>query len=535
MDEDRVLLRLKEDASEVVRFTSGADGAINLEKVWSAGVFKNSYDPPVYHNGHLYGYNGRILTCVDASSGETKWRTRAVPDGFTLLVNGYLIVQTKTGSLHVGPASPDGWKETKQVELFKSISWTPPSYADNAIFSRSHAEVARIDLSSKSMAVADENMMPELSGSFAAFVKDLESSSDKKQKVDAFFAAQKQMPLIEQQRRVTFLFRGEADDVAITGDMIGMQQEEPMKRLPGTDVYYFTSELEPDARINYRFIKNFEENIADPLNPKTTPDRRGNPISWLAMPQWKEPAHLKEAPAEKRGKIESHELTGTKFEGASLKMDVYLPAGYESSKESYPVLYLLDGSHAVSQGLLNNTLDNTIGSSVRPVIVVMLKEVKMPEGPRISIVQETARRAKFYTEDLIPFVDSKYRTLRDSKNRAIAGTLGTGGDALHMAVHHPQIFGAVAAQSMWVMDVEEEVKQQLTKTKPDLRIYMDWGKYDAHSTSGGWDLRKSNREFNSYLKERGYSPAGGETHEGYGWSSWRNYTDRMLQHLFPKS
>ena len=35
------------------------------------------------------------------------------------------------------------------------------------------------------------------------------------------------------------------------------------------------------------------------------------------------------------------------------------------------------------------------------------------------------------------------------------------------------------------------------------------------------------------LEENGYEFVGGETHEGGGWPSWRNRTDKMLETLFP--
>jgi hypothetical protein len=43
----------------------------------------------------------------------------------------------------------------------------------------------------------------------------------------------------------------------------------------------------------------------------------------------------------------------------------------------------------------------------------------------------------------------------------------------------------------------------------------------------------ANREFNTYLRSKGYYPAGGEVHDGTGWSSWRNRTDKWLAALFP--
>jgi outer membrane protein assembly factor BamB len=132
-----LFLKNKQDSSTMIRLTAGIDGKAKAEKVWNAAVIKGTYSLPVYHNGYLYGYNGRtVLTCVDAKTGELKWRSREPGDGFLLLLNGNLVIQSKEGSLHIGPANPEGWKETARVDLFDKVSWTNPSFAEGAIFPR---------------------------------------------------------------------------------------------------------------------------------------------------------------------------------------------------------------------------------------------------------------------------------------------------------------------------------------------------------------------------------------------------------------
>ena len=46
-------------------------------------------------------------------------------------------------------------------------------------------------------------------------------------------------------------------------------------------------------------------------------------------------------------------------------------------------------------------------------------------------------------------------------------------------------------------------------------------------------MRRANQRFDAFLRERGYSPAGGEVPEGAGWAGWRNRTDRVFEALFP--
>ena len=119
---------------------------MSLQTLWTAPVLRQTYAVPVYHDGHLYGMNGRtVLTCVDAETGEMKWRTREPGDGFPTLVGDQIVFVTKAHTLHVGPASPQGWKERARLELFDDLSWTAPTVAGDSVFARSLGELVRVD------------------------------------------------------------------------------------------------------------------------------------------------------------------------------------------------------------------------------------------------------------------------------------------------------------------------------------------------------------------------------------------------------
>lgn len=111
---------------------------------------------------------------------------------------------------------------------------------------------------------------------------------------------------------------------------------------------------------------------------------------------------------------------------------VYVPPCYDENLHRYPVLYLLHGAGEdetgwSTQGKMYNIMDNLIdeGSAV-PMIVVMDHGVaNIPEIKSASMFDFTAYE-KVVIEELIPMIDSKYRTLADRENRAICG-LSLGG------------------------------------------------------------------------------------------------------------
>ncbi len=537
VENDRLLLRASQEKTDLIRIVSGADGKLSVEKVWTEGVFKNSYNVPVYYKGYLYGYNSRILTCVDAATGQTRWKSRTPGDGWLLVVDGNLVVQTKTGTVHIGAASPDGWKEISQVDLFKNLSWSHPVYSAGGVYTRSFGELARVEWRAEK-AAATSSTAPTIasnSSPFGQFLSEVQNSQDKNAAVDRFFSSAKQFPVVEWPDRIHFVYRGDATDMAIGGDMIGSLHEEPMQRIQGTDVFYYSTRLEPDAHILYRFFRNYDEQIADPKSEKKTMDRRGSPLSYVSMPGYKEPEFLKEAPASKKGKVETREFTSPTRQGATAKLSIYLPANYPSSTERYPVVYMYDGAMAQKQGLLVNALDNLLGSEVKPLIAVMIDEIKTGPQPLEDPAEDIKVRAEIVAKEIVSWLDSNFKTIADAQNRAVMGPGGESVTAFYTAFRYPDIFGGVAAQTMFTFERAEIVLQNLIRTANEvpMRIYLDWGIYDARAPLEGWDTRRDSRRYYSMFQERGYRPAGGEVHQGAGWPNWRNRADRWLSALFP--
>jgi len=335
------------------------------------------------------------------------------------------VVLTKDRTLHLAPASPEGWKERARIQLFSDIAWTPPSVAAGAVFARSLGELARVDWTSGAVRTESAEISRDSVGSptFARFLAEVEVATDKSAVVDRLLARAPTGPLVESDR-VVFLYRGDASDVGIISDLIGQRREDPMRRVPGTDFFFYEARLEPGARITYQFVKNFEARIPDPRNPRRVPAVTGrSEASSLAMPGWREPDHLVEAPGPK-GRLEPLELTSTMRGGARATLYVYLPAGYDRGVRRYPAAYLLDGDGARVAGLVPRGLDRLITGRVAPVIVVFVGEIDWKQPP-IDPPEEGAAIFDFFLQDVVP-VDSRFRTIRERSGRAVVGDDFTG-------------------------------------------------------------------------------------------------------------
>ena len=533
--EGRLLLTHKGTASSMVRITE-RDGVAGVEKIWENSAIRHSYNDPVYHQGHIYAFSSRFLTCVDAETGEVRWKSRPPGDGFLMLVDDRLVIVTKTGSVHVAKASPEGYEEIASIEVFQDdLAWSHPSFAGGHIFVRSLGEVARLRIG-KGRSVMAVGKVPgsDVSGTrLGRLLASLESSDDPQKKVDDYLAKVKSFPQVEGDR-VHFLYSGAGEDLAIEGEMFGVAVEERMIPVHGTNLFYYSLTAAPDARANYVLIRDYEE-ILDPRNPRKAMTSVLRPdmelafsgaweMSWFAMPGWTEPAYLEEAPAERRGTVVTHEVDSATLE-TKLELKIYLPAGYDEADNRYPVLYVHGGTGALDDGGWANALDNLINESVEPVIVAFLPGGVIPMPQYVGV----------FVGELLPSVDENFRTIKEAESRASVGQGFGGFFAFMAALGQPGVIGKIATQGAFFFEFAWGPVQGMLRNAEEqpLDIYIDWGRYDLTSPVENWSLREVNRKAVEELRERGYEPTGGEANDGSGWPSWRNRTADLLQAMFP--
>lgn len=137
---------------------------------------------------------------------------------------------------------------------------------------------------------------------------------------------------------------------------------------------------------------------------------------------------------------------------------VYIPAEYElNPQKRYPVLYLQHGAGEdetgwSSQGKMDNIMDNLIAEKKAvPMIVVMDRGYAAlaepdPSAARGGMWNFTAFK-KVMTEEIIPFIDSNYRTLADRSHRAIAGLSMGGYESWEIGIENQDLFSYVAGFS----------------------------------------------------------------------------------------
>ena len=92
------------------------------------------------------GLDEGILACLDASSGELKWKGGRYGHGQLLLAGGHLVITTEDGDLVLVDPTPDGHREIGHVPALDGETWNVPALAGGILLIRNTKEMAAYDL-----------------------------------------------------------------------------------------------------------------------------------------------------------------------------------------------------------------------------------------------------------------------------------------------------------------------------------------------------------------------------------------------------
>jgi len=130
-------------AFEVTR----SNEVFEAHQVWRNTYLKNKFSSSVLYEGCIYGLDDETLVCLDAASGERKWRDGRFGYGQMLLASGHLVILGGNGELALVKAGPAAFEELARFAALHGKTWNHPAMADGKIFVRNAVEMACFDLS----------------------------------------------------------------------------------------------------------------------------------------------------------------------------------------------------------------------------------------------------------------------------------------------------------------------------------------------------------------------------------------------------
>jgi enterochelin esterase-like enzyme len=363
----------------------------------------------------------------------------------------------------------------------------------------------------------------------------LRSEGSSPEAIDHLLREQR-IPLVEGPT-CTFLWRGEADWVAVDHRMPEVPIPLPLRRLKGTDLWYASVELPRGARIQYRMMVRRGESIEsmnDPLNPRVV----GEPIGSQSVleadgyltPDWSFPD-----PTAVPG-----ELADLHLPSRALRRDahvtLYIPSRMRRDRRM-PLLVVHDGGDFLQYSSMATVLDNLMHRRLMADCVVAFTH----PGDRLREYGASAAHSRFLTSELVPHIEGSLRLRGDPRGRVLMGASFGGVAALSAAVRAPGFYGALLLESPSLRfteanpsgtfgDVFEPVVRFVNSVRARPRrvtdrIFLTYGAFEP--------LAVPDRAMVEVLERMCDEIRVVEALDGHNWINWRDRLLDGLGWLFP--
>ncbi|MEO5564770.1 MAG: alpha/beta hydrolase-fold protein [Chitinophagaceae bacterium] len=221
---------------------------------------------------------------------------------------------------------------------------------------------------------------------------------------------------------------------------------------------------------------------------------------------------------------------------------VYLPDGYEKTEKKYPVLYLQDGQNIFDDATSYSGewgVDDYLDSiSFGQCIVVAIDhggEKRMNEYNPYDNKRfgkgEGKKYIEFLAKTLKPFIDKKYRTVKDREHTFIAGSSMGGLISMYAVLTCPKVFGGagIFSPSFWITGskIYDDIKKKGKKVNSSIYFYA--GKQEDESMVP--NLLKAFERMSAVSKSRMVSMIRDEGMHNEG--RWRVEFPLFYQWIFP--
>jgi outer membrane protein assembly factor BamB len=146
-----------------ILFASDSDGVrlLNVKRegngwtasrLWGTRAFKPSFNDFVVYEDSIYGFDGNIFCCVDAQTGQRRWKEGRYGNGQVLLLaeQALLLVLSEQGEVILLKANPQANEEIGRFQAIEGKTWNHPAIANGRLYVRNSTEMACYELAGPS-------------------------------------------------------------------------------------------------------------------------------------------------------------------------------------------------------------------------------------------------------------------------------------------------------------------------------------------------------------------------------------------------
>ncbi|MGZ5221659.1 MAG: alpha/beta hydrolase [Chitinophagaceae bacterium] len=156
------------------------------------------------------------------------------------------------------------------------------------------------------------------------------------------------------------------------------------------------------------------------------------------------------AMAQPMGKIIQEKAVKSTILNRNVNYTLYLPADYDQSQRTYPVVYLLhgytdDNTAWLQFGEVNRYADKAIADGTIPPMIIV-----MPDADSSFYINSYDGKEKyedFFIKEFMPAIEKTWRIKSEKRFRGIAGLSMGGYGTLIYALKYPDLFAAAAPLS----------------------------------------------------------------------------------------
>ena len=123
---------------------SHVDDAWKADEVWTSRNLKADFNDLVVFEGHAYGFDSAIFSCIDLETGQRKWKGGRYGKGQVLLQaeSGLLIVMGEQGEVVLLKADPKSLTELSRFQAISGKTWNHPVLIGDRLYVRNAQEAA---------------------------------------------------------------------------------------------------------------------------------------------------------------------------------------------------------------------------------------------------------------------------------------------------------------------------------------------------------------------------------------------------------
>lgn len=301
----------------------------------------------------------------------------------------------------------------------------------------------------------------------------------------------------------------------------GNERFEGSVNLPG-NLYYYEYVVTYDD--------GSEETIQDPANPSPRNEANGHDAghSLVYVGDAEHTAKGQEYIYEGNGEKGTTEFVSYKAaDGTEQPLQVYLPAGYDASRE-YRTLYVSHGGGGneaewMSIGAADNIMDNLIAAGESEPMVMVTMDNTYWEWDFAKIIEN-------FEKNIIPYVEEHYAVSKEADDRALCGLSMGSMTTTTIMQERPDLFGAFGGFSGANVPAEMKDAEKLqTRT-----IYLGAGNVDMalRNDSFGTEEDRTTEGMLEKLDKNGVKYTFETKPGAHDWAYWRDaLTTFVKDHL----